>query len=96
MTGETPKELLDLVELPEVFHDCWEWFIDLYNSRSVGMASANPISFTDMYSYFQLMQVEPDPWEIKVIKMFDSIAMQIEHKQMKQTQQENKNKKKPK
>lgn len=94
MTGETPKELLNQVELPEVFHECWQWFIDLYNSRSYGMSAANPVSYADMYAYFQLMQIEPEPYEVRAVKMFDNVAMKIEHKQMKQQQQENKNKKK--
>ena len=95
MTGQTPKELLDLVELPDVFQECWRWFIDLYNTRSVGMTAANPISYTEMQAYFDLMQIEPEPWEVSMIKQFDGIARNIEHKQMKQQQQENKNKKKP-
>lgn len=90
ITGEVPKELLNLVELPDIFRESWGWFIDLYNARSSGLTAANPISYTEIQAYFQLMQIEPEPWEISVIKQFDSIAREIEFKQAKT---ENKKKK---
>lgn len=88
---ELPEEYRNLVELPEVFTDCWVWFLDLHNSRTSGMAP-NPITYSDIHSYFSLHDIVPEIWEVKIIKMFDQIAMKEESKRM-QTQIKNKKQK---
>lgn len=74
-TGRTPKELLELIELPESCYDTWYWFLDLHNARDSNGMSINPISYTEIKNYFELIQVVPDEWEVKLIKRFDMQVM---------------------
>ena len=85
-TGIKPKELQDLVELPEVFSSCWSWFLDLNSARTSGAMAPNPITFTEMKCYFDLMEIQPEPWEVHIIKMLDGIALGISEKKLKQSQ----------
>lgn len=64
----------------------WKYFIDLNNSRQSGMG-VNPISYQEMFSYFSLYKIEPEEWEILIIKTLDNIA--IKHYSLMQ-EQENK------
>ena len=85
--GINPKELENLVELPNSLAHCWQWFLDLNNTRQVSMG-ASAISYTEMKAYFELLQIQVESWEIEVIKMFDRVAMKITSDQ--QTKQQNK------
>ena len=31
----------------------------------------NPISYTDIYSYFNLISMQPEEWELDLIKILD-------------------------
>lgn len=93
VTKKKPKELLDLVELPDTFRECWFWFISLNNTRSSGFGMS-PITYTEILSYFMLMEIDVEPWEVDVIKMFDGIALESTKKQQEKEQLANKNKKK--
>jgi hypothetical protein len=44
---------------------------------------ANPISFSDMQAFFQLHNVQPDDWEISLIKQLDRIALKHHNKPSK-------------
>ena len=69
-----PKELEDLVELPDCMREYWIWFIRLSNRRPSGMG-ISAIPYSEMLAFFELIGVIPDPIEIEVIEMFDSVAM---------------------
>lgn len=73
-TGRKPKELDDLIVLPENTKHVWDWFLALHNARSYGM-SMNPISYSDIQAYFDLFDIKPDTWEVNCIKAMDVIAM---------------------
>ena len=88
-TGITPKELLDIVELPEAYRYCWEDYQRLSATRPSGFG-VSPISYTEMLSYFTLMRQDPENWEIQVIKAFDACALSEYAKQ----QEKNNNKQK--
>lgn len=68
----------------------WQYFIALHNKRQAGM-SINPISWSDMQSYFNLIQYQPYEWEIDLINNLDSIFLQVHHEQ--QEKEQNKKKK---
>lgn len=80
-TGVTPKELEDCVDLPSVFNDVWHWFLMLNSSRTSSM-SVNPIAFSEMQAFFDLMQINPLPWEIEILKIFDNVAMKHYSKEL--------------
>lgn len=75
-TGNKPKELLDLVELPESCQDIWGVFLSLHNSRSYGM-SMNPISYSDIKAFFDLYGIKPESWEVQAIRLLDVTVMNV-------------------
>ena len=87
MTKKRPQQLSELVDLPSSMRECWQWFLSLNNTRSSGFG-ASPITYQEMWCYFDLQGVEPEQWEVDIIKMFDSIALATNRKQ-----EENKNNK---
>ena len=89
--GEKPKELDELVDLPNSMFHVWNYFIDLNNVRSSNGFGVNPISFTEMKSYFDLYEIVPFQYEIEAIKRLDQIAREEFAKA--QEKQEKKNKK---
>lgn len=74
-TGVKPKELQELKELPESCTQVWKWFIDLNNSRSSNGYGVNPISYSDMKAYFDLIAIEVEDWELELIKRIDNEAL---------------------
>jgi hypothetical protein len=74
-TGIKPKELEDVVELPESCISVWKWFIDLHSARGSNGFGINPISYTEIKSYFDLIDLQPEDWEINLIKLFDNEAL---------------------
>ena len=80
-----PKELEDLVELPDCMREYWFWFIRLSNRRPSGMG-ISAIPYSEMLAFFELMGIVPDPVEIEVIEAFDKIAMQYYQKQQAKEQ----------
>lgn len=83
--GITPKELSDLIEMPESLVNCWLWFIDLHKTRSSGFGIA-AIQYSEIHSYFNLLQIQVEPWEIELIKLFDGIALPIISEQQAKNQ----------
>lgn len=53
----------------------WNWFCELHASRSFNGFGANPLSYTEIKSYFDLMCIVPQEWEIKLLKKFDLEAL---------------------
>jgi len=54
----------------------WSNFIDLHNTRTAGMSSANPIQYSEILAYYTLNKEEPEVWEVKAIKRLDGIVLQ--------------------
>lgn len=82
ITGRKPKELEELIELPNEFKKVWEDFICLSSSRPSGFG-ISPISYTEIMNYSILMGVEFEPWEVQVIKIFDRVTIEEINKQNK-------------
>lgn len=70
-----------MVELPESCEHVWKWFIELHNSRSGSGFGINPISYSDMYSYFCLINMQPEEWELDLIKLIDRKILNIHAKE---------------
>lgn len=85
----TPKELEDLVELPDCMQEYWSWFCRLSNRRPSGMG-VSAIPYSEMLAFFELLGVVPEPYEIHVLELFDSIA--IKHYQKQQEKEQSKSK----
>jgi hypothetical protein len=74
--GITPKELENLVEIPETLLHVWCWFLDLHSTRPSGFG-VSAITYSEIKAYFELLQLKVEPWEIELIKRFDRIAMEV-------------------
>lgn len=66
-----------MIELPSSCEHVWKWFIDLHNSRSGSGFGLNPISYSDIYSYFNLIDMKPEEWELDLIKIMDKKVLSI-------------------
>lgn len=73
-------EELKVPPLPKSCSEVWKWFLNLNSARQASM-SALPISFSDMRSYFELIQVVPNEDEISILRMLDNIALDVISKQ---------------
>jgi len=90
LTKKRPEQLDSQIELPDSMRECWQWFLSLNNTRASGFG-ASPITYQEIWCYFNLQGIEPEQWEIDIIKMFDNIAMSFARKQQ---EKEDKQKKK--
>lgn len=44
-------------------------------SRSGNGFGANPLTYTEILSYFTLMSMFPEEWELDLIKLLDKVAL---------------------
>lgn len=86
MTGVKPEELIT-GEMPDCLNHVWYWFLQLNSQRTSNGFGINPISNQDMWFFFQLEKIEPESWELDLIRKFDSVAMQkYAERQKKETE----------
>lgn len=81
-TGIKPKELDELLEIPQSCEHVWKWFIDLNSGRTSNGFGPNPLTYSDIYSYFTLYNMYPDEWELELIKVLDKTALDAISKQI--------------
>jgi len=81
-TGVRPKELDDLVSLPECMGYVWKYFLDLNSKRGGGFGPA-PISYQEMLSYFTLHNIEFNSYEISMIDALDREFLEHQAEQAK-------------
>lgn len=74
MTGVKPAELIT-GEMPDCLSHVWYWFLQLNSQRTSNGFGINPISNQDMWFFFQLEKIEPEAWELDLIRRFDSVVM---------------------
>jgi len=83
--GRKPKELEDLIELPESMKECWHWFLRLNRKRPAGMGISE-IPYSEIKSFFDLIGLKPELYELELIEAFDRIAMESFAKQQEKEQ----------
>lgn len=71
-----PREKWGFPDFPDLLTYLWEHFINLHNTRSMGMA-LNPISYTEIEAYSRLMKIQLSKFDIAAIKRLDIIAMNV-------------------
>lgn len=70
-TGETLAALLAAGDPPEETRYLHNWFLRLSNRRQVGMA-AGPLTWPQIESFFRLMRVRADEWELRALELLDN------------------------
>jgi hypothetical protein len=76
-TGRKPKELENLVEIPDSCIEAWGWFIKLNRARSGTGFGLNPLTYSDIAAFFRLQQIVPEVWEVELIEKLDRTVMSI-------------------
>lgn len=69
-TGRTPEELIGPT-FPERLTHVWEMFLNLHMGRTYSMGSPNPLSWSDIKAWDDLMRVGLKEWEVRAIKALD-------------------------
>lgn len=80
-TKKPVKELQNLIELPESMFSIWSHFLALDSSRSSNGYSANPLSFSEIKDYFDLLREVPEVWEVQLIRRLDQTLLTVYAKQ---------------
>ena len=65
----------------------------MHNARGSNGFGINPISYTEIKAYFDLIDVIPDEWEIHLIKRLDNEALSAYAKEAKEAEKRNQQKK---
>lgn len=86
-TGVKPKELDDLIELPNSMLELWIVFLNLNSARSSNGFGINPISYVEIKSYYDLIGVQPEEWELLALRKLDTVVLEIYAEQSKKEQQ---------
>lgn len=81
-----------------MFYEVWGWFLRLNSKRGSNGFGVNPIQYSEICSFFELMQYTPSAWELELIERLDSVVLEVyaEQQEKKQREQEAKSKAKKK
>jgi len=77
-TGHRPKAL-DGPDFPLLMSHVWSAFIAISNGRSMGFSGPSPISYQDIKTWKELTDTPLSSWEIRAIKMVDSVFIGMAH-----------------
>lgn len=81
-----------------MFYEVWGWFLRLNSKRGSNGFGANPIPYSEILAFFDLLQYCPSAWELELIERLDGIVLEVysEQQEKKQREQEAKSKAKKK
>jgi len=60
------------------------------NSTRTSGFGFSAITYSEMKAYFDLYQIDVQEWEVQVIKMFDSVALEVARKKQDKEQKKKK------
>lgn len=83
-TGIKPKELEDIPDLPASCFEVWSWFLNLNESRTSNGFGFNPVQYSEIDAFFRLKQIQPELWEIDLLKRLDREVLSIYAEKSKQ------------
>lgn len=63
--------------MPSVLAYLWIWFCELDVGRGNNGFGLNPLTFSELLAWTQLMRVKPEPWEIEAIKRIDAVRIRV-------------------
>lgn len=78
-SGQTP-DALNVGEVPEDADYLWRWFCRLSSRRQGGMGPA-PIAWPQIESFFRLLRIKPDAWELQAIELLDNAWLNAQAEQ---------------
>lgn len=68
--------------VPEVGRVYWLWFVDLCQTRTVGMSGVNPISYVEMEAYFRLHRIATHASHFNLIQALDRTYLEYVRSQL--------------
>ena len=77
--GYKEDELLE-TEKPLLLSYIYDWFMDLQSARKSNGFALMPIEFSEIKSYFELINQHPQKWELDTIRRLDSVALSLHRK----------------
>ena len=82
-----PAVLDDIVgpDLPLYTEDAWRAFVALSSTRTLSMAGANPIAYTELEAYQRVERHKLTPMEIACIRAADRCVMRVQGERMNDT-----------
>lgn len=94
MTGVKPDGLDPPSELDEMFFEVWGWFLKLNKRRTSNGFGINPLTYSEILSFFHLQEYYPCSWELSMIEEWDDVVMEVyqEQQERKKKQEESKRK----
>jgi hypothetical protein len=63
--------------MPAIFSHIYQDFLELNAARGSNGYSPNPISFAEIQAFYSLSQLQPAPWEVFILRYFDSLFIRI-------------------
>lgn len=79
-----------MAELPESFKYIWDYFLRLNQKRTSNGFGVNPLSYTEVKNFFELLQITTDPFEVEVLMLLDNVAMEHFQKESEKNNKKNK------
>lgn len=64
-------------EFPDVVGHVWLAFLELHSGRTYHMGGPNPITWSDIKAWSDLMQEHLKDWEIRAIKALDGVWLAV-------------------
>jgi len=72
-SGIMPDELANEIEMPELTAYLWRYFFELNSERSSNGMGPNRLTSTGIKDWCYLTRTSLDPWEVRAIKLLDSL-----------------------
>jgi hypothetical protein len=63
--------------MPIIFSNIYQDFLELNAARSSNGYGPNPLGFSEIHSYYLLNRLQPEPWEVFILRYFDSIFLGV-------------------
>lgn len=80
------KQFAQLIppELPPIGMNLMVVFHELRNATAKGMDGVNPISYSEIKAFIELLDADLEPWEIDAIRMMDTTFIQAVNNRQEQ------------
>lgn len=73
-TGKKPEQL-ETMKCPALLAHIWQWFLELNQARQYSEMGAMSITFSEILAWSTLSGVSPEPYEVRVLKQLDNVAL---------------------
>jgi hypothetical protein len=73
--GKGKVKELQMPPFPFQLYREWGWFSDLHAARQSSGFGPLPLSYSEMHSYFFLINEKPNPWQMGMLRRLDGVAL---------------------